>query len=184
MAKRKPQATSTTRTQLSPERILDAALEVVEGEGLDALSMRRLAEELDVWPMAVYRYFRDKEELLEAIVDAAAGEVPAPDGSGSWREEIGELLAGARSALRRYTGTGIPVERVLLTSSGLRMSEAGVGILAHAGLEPDEAARAWRALFAYAVGAPPLTHTGSDDAIEYGLERLLDGLEARMGARA
>ena len=170
--------------KLSRERILDAALAVVEGEGWDALSMRRLAQELDVWPMAVYRYFRDKEELLEAIVDAAAGEVRAPDGSGSWREEISDLLAGARSALRRYTATGIPLERVLLTPSGLRMSEAAVGILAHAGLEPDEAARAWRALFAYAVGAPPLTAGESDDAIEYGLERLLDGLEARMRAAA
>ena len=50
----------TRGARLSRERIVEAALGIVEREGLGALSMRRLAQELDVWPMSVYRYFRDK----------------------------------------------------------------------------------------------------------------------------
>ena len=217
--KAQPVVSETRPERLSPERILTAALGVVEREGLDALSMRRLAEELDVWPMAVYRYYRDKDELLDAMVDAASGGVPLPDGSRSWREQLLELLTATRSALGRYAGgVDIPVGRALLSPSGLRMSEAGVRALIAAGLEPGEAARAWRALFAYAVGMPPLA--GADpgkvarearvalaalspeeypslaavgDALagaaedqsefEYGLERLLDGLEARTRAK-
>jgi TetR/AcrR family tetracycline transcriptional repressor len=55
------------RNPLSRERIVDAAFRLLEQDGWDALSMRRLAQELDVWPMAVYRYFRDKDELVEAL---------------------------------------------------------------------------------------------------------------------
>ncbi len=58
--------------RLSRERILDAALELVVDDGWNGLSMRRLAQELDVWPMAVYRYFRDKDELLDAVVEQLA----------------------------------------------------------------------------------------------------------------
>ena len=195
---------------------MSAALEVVEADGLEGLSMRRLAQELDVWPMAVYRYFRDKDELLDAMVDAAGAQVELPDGTAPWREEIGALLLRARSELRRYGGgLGIPLGRLLLTPSGLRISEAGIATLACAGLEPEEAARAWRALFSYAVGAaaepdadeaarrarvalaglsedeyPALAaavdgFAGANEPeaeLEYGLERLLDGLEARVAA--
>src|SRR3954453_13226884 len=52
---------------LSRERILEVALELASAEGVEALSMRRLAQELDVWPMSVYRYFQDKDALLDAM---------------------------------------------------------------------------------------------------------------------
>src|SRR3954451_8011577 len=55
------------RQQLSRERILGAAAELAGRDGLESLSMRRLAQELDVWPMSVYRYFRDKDELVDAV---------------------------------------------------------------------------------------------------------------------
>ena len=191
---------------------------MAEEDGLDALSMRRLAQELDVWPMAVYRYFRDKDALLDAMVDTAAARAALPDGSGEWREELRELLESARGVLSRYTGgLGLPVARALLTPSGLRMSEAGIRALAGAGLDPEEAARAWRALFSYAVAVPSLDGGEAADAatsarvaiaglsreeypalaaaaeafasaaeadaeFRYGLERLLDGLEARTQA--
>ena len=65
---------------LSREPIVAAALELVDRDGWDALSMRRLAVELDVWPMAIYRHFSDKEDLLAAVADAAADRVAAPGG--------------------------------------------------------------------------------------------------------
>ena len=217
-----PRAPQPRSGKLSRERIVEAALAVVEKDGLESLSMRRLAQELDVWPMSVYRYFRDKDELLDAVVDGAAEEVALPEvGGGGWREQILDLLHEARAALgREPAGLSTLFTRAMLTPGALRISEAGLRILQDAGFEPGEAARAWRALCGYAFGAsgfeddasseaavrrarsalaglsadefPALTTAGdgfaralaSREALEYGLERLLDGLEARLGEAA
>jgi TetR/AcrR family tetracycline transcriptional repressor len=158
---------------LSRERIVDAALELVEDGGWDGLSMRRLAQELDVWPMAVYRYFRDKDELLDAMAEAAAERVSLPSAHGSWRTRMRTLLEESRRALG-----GQPAPRALLAPAGRRLSEAGLGILGDAGLDERDAAIAWRALFAYTLG-----FSDEEDAeFEFGLECLLDGLEARVPA--
>ena len=84
---------------LSRERILRAARELVEEEGMNTLSMRRLAQELDVWPMSVYRYFQDKDELLDALAAGAAEAIALPGAGDSWREALGSLLRSARRAL-------------------------------------------------------------------------------------
>jgi TetR/AcrR family tetracycline transcriptional repressor len=136
--------------RLSNERILAAARDIVEGEGLDALSMRRLAKDLDVWPMSVYRYFRDKDDLLDALAASAAGEVVIPRPGASWREQMVALLEQARAAMSTDTGGRLP--RAFLTPAVLRISEAGLAILEDAGLGKDEAARAWRTLWSYTFG--------------------------------
>ncbi len=131
-------------------------------------------------------------------------------------EKLSSTIATPRTLGHYIGGLGIPVARVLLTGSGLRMSEAGIRALTRAGLAPDEAARAWRVLFTYAIatparaaaddgeaatavrvalaGLPPDEYpalagaaeafaAAGDDEVEfrYGLERLLDGVEARRG---
>ena len=58
--------------RLSRQLILDTAIGLVQREGESALSMRRIAQELDVWPMSLYRYFHDKQALLEALAEANA----------------------------------------------------------------------------------------------------------------
>lgn len=204
--------------QLSRERILDGALRLIGRDGLSALSMRRLAQELDVWPMAVYHYFRDKGELLDAVAASTAGSVPLPSPGDSWRERLRELLRGAHEAMARDpAGMGGSLARAFLTPEGLRLSEAGLAILREAGLDRREAAGAWRALWSYAYGFamfqlaptpdqarrrvrtaiagldddefPALLDAAGEvaaamaDAAEFdhGLDRLLDGIEARSG---
>ena len=135
---------------LSSERILRAAREVVERDGLGALSMRRLAQELDVWPMSVYRYFRDKDELLDALAASAVEDVAPPDPGASWREQIRDLLEQARAALGGDTGNRVP--RAFFTPGVLRLPEAGLAILAQAGFSKEDAASAWRALWSYTYG--------------------------------
>jgi AcrR family transcriptional regulator len=160
--------------KLSRDRIVEAALALVEREGWDALSMRRLAQELDVWPMAVYRYFQDKDALVEGLVEAAAGSVELPGERGPWRKRLKKLLHGAREALRLPSG-----ELALAAGrSDERLAAAGRALLEEAGLRGAEAASAWRALFGYAVGFPALDGDGRRD-FDYGLERLLDGIESR-----
>jgi AcrR family transcriptional regulator len=140
-------------TRLSRERITEVARELAAREGIEAISMRRLAQHLGVWPMSVYRHFRDKDDLLEAVVGDAAGAIPLPDGSRPWRTELRDLLAAARQALGRApNGLGGRVGPALLTPGLLRFSDAGVRTLRRAGFDVAGAARAWRALCSYTFG--------------------------------
>ena len=147
MAKR-----ATSAPPLSSDRILAAALEIADREGLDALSMRRLAQALDVWPMSVYRYFQDKDALLDAMAAGAAGRTRALSPGDSWQEQIRALLSGAQEALAGAAGLGNRLPRAFLDPQALDLSETGLRILASAGFSPSEAARAWRALWSYTFG--------------------------------
>ena len=185
------------KAQLSRDRILGAARGVVERDGLDALSMRRLAQELDVWPMSVYRYFQDKDELMDAVAASAAGEFELPSARGSWRTQITRLLADARERLAADpAGLAGRLPRAFFAPGVLRFSEAGMAILLGAGFSEADAASAWRALWSYTFGSatftvapvawlaepeyPKLIEAFADDGqFEAGLELLLDGLASR-----
>src|SRR4051812_25800393 len=138
---------------LSRERILDVALEIAAGEGIDALSMRRLAQELDVWPMSVYRYFQDKDALLDALAAEAVGAVPEPSAGASWGVRMRALLADAERLVAESPGVAARLPNAFLTPGGLRLSEAGMAVLLEAGFTPAAAASAWRALWTYTYGS-------------------------------
>jgi AcrR family transcriptional regulator len=159
---------------LSRELITSTAVEVVSREGLDALSMRRLAQELDVWPMSMYRHFRDKEELLDAIAAAGADEVELPSGRGDVREQLHALAAEAHALLGRQPSD---LRRRTLASAGvLRLSDAALQSLADGGVPAAEAQTAWRALLAYVVGSIELDAAGAaGGTFEEGLEGVLRG---------
>jgi AcrR family transcriptional regulator len=139
-------------TGLSRERILRVALDVAGGEGIDALSMRRLAQELDVWPMSVYRYFEDKDALLDAMAAVAAGEIAGPARGGSWRDQMQALLTDASRGIASSPGVAARLPRAFLEPSALRLPEAGMAILTRAGLPAAEAASVWRTLWSYTFG--------------------------------
>jgi TetR/AcrR family tetracycline transcriptional repressor len=198
---------------LSRERILEAALEIVEGEGVDALSMRRLAQELDVWPMSVYRYFQDKDALLDAMAADGFEQVSAPPADEPWRAQMHTLLEQASQSIAASPGLAARLPRAFLSEGALKLPEAGMAILSAAGFPPAEAATAWRALWSYTFGFatfraesargvkaaiaalpedgyPALAEAGdelaqalaSDEEFAIGLDRLLDGLEARAAS--
>ena len=126
---------------LSRERILDAAGAIVNAEGSAALSMRRLAQELDVWPMSIYRHFKNKDELLDAVAAAATESIAVPDIDASWRAQLRSLLDAVRDVIGSDpSGVGTRLPNAFLTPGGLRLSEAGMRILESAGFDPAEAA--------------------------------------------
>jgi AcrR family transcriptional regulator len=176
--------------RLTRERILQAALVIAAREGIGQLSMRRLAQELDVWPMTIYGYFADKDALLDAMAASAIGEVARPSRRGSWRTQIRRLLEDVHRAMADSPGLSPRLPRAFLTPEALELTDAGVAILAEAGFDSDEAASCWRALWSYTFGfaTSRVEAAGAEDAeFEYGLDRLLDGLEARLakaGSRA
>jgi len=148
------QVSSEPRASLSQERILAAAGAVVAEEGQAGLSMRRLAERLDVWPMAVYRYFRDKDELLDALAADAAKRVGRTDAGGPWDDRLKTLLADAHAAIQDDPeGLGARMPQAFLSTGWLRVSESGIALLREGGFSAADAAAAWRALWSYTYGS-------------------------------
>jgi AcrR family transcriptional regulator len=90
---------------LSEEAILDVALGIVREEGLDAVTMRRLATELDTGPASLYVYFSSRDALLDAMLDRVTGMVPLdePDPA-RWREQIHNLMKGMLDAMEAHPG--------------------------------------------------------------------------------
>jgi AcrR family transcriptional regulator len=155
--------------------VLGAARRITDSEGIDALSMRRLAQELDVWPMSIYTYFRDKDELLDALADDAVEALVLPSARASWRNQMRALLNEARRALA--ADAGALSSRLPRAVAAPRLADAGLAILTRAGFDELDAASAWRALLSYTFG---FALTSDDDKeFDRGLDALLDGLQAR-----
>ena len=90
---------------LSEEAIVDAALEVCRAEGLDAVTMRRVAAELDTGAASLYVYVRNRDELVAAMSDRVAGRIELePPDSGDWREQLHRLPGRMLAAMETYPG--------------------------------------------------------------------------------
>jgi AcrR family transcriptional regulator len=86
----------------SRERITAAAITIADAEGLDAISMRRVARELGAGAMSLYRYIGSKDELIELMIDETAGEVPVPEPTGDWRRDLERVAEQQRASLLRH----------------------------------------------------------------------------------
>ena len=95
-------ANAPQRAPLSRDRVLRAAVALADGAGIDALSMRSLAQALDVVPMALYKHVASKEELLDGMVDVLVGEIDPPAGGGDWKSALRQRILSARRVLVRH----------------------------------------------------------------------------------
>jgi AcrR family transcriptional regulator len=127
---------------LSEEAIVDAALAITKGEGFDAVTMRRIAAELDTGAASLYVYVRNRDELLRAMFDRAAASVqlatPVPE---RWREQIHDLLRGFLETLETYPGlaAALPPEPPT-TGNALAGAENLLAILLAGDIPPQDAA--------------------------------------------
>ncbi|HQR28166.1 MAG TPA: TetR/AcrR family transcriptional regulator [Nocardioides sp.] len=141
--------TSTrTRPELSRERILDAALALVDREGEKKLTFRRLGAELGADPTACYRHFRSKDDLLLALGDRLLGDAmdQVPDGQ-PWRETLGQLgLAVFRGLLRHPRLAVLVGVRTTQGEQEARGIERVLAALESAGLSVPEAVDIWHAV--------------------------------------
>jgi AcrR family transcriptional regulator len=152
--------------RLTRERIVDEALALVEREGADGLTMRNLGAALGVDPTAVYRHFRDKDELLLAMADRLFGEMA--DGirpHDDWRDVLRDNAWRGRRVYLAHPG----LARILSLSpevlgNHLRISEALLAALRSAGLSEADAAFAFHANVNYVSGVSSL------DAVMQGAE--------------
>lgn len=152
--------------RLSREQVVAAAARLLEQDGLSGLSMRRLAEELGVSAMTPYRYFRDKEELLDAVVDAWASEDRIPEPDGEWHEQVRELMTWLSRELSRYPAlVSLRLERPFLSPGALGLTEAVLQALVRAGFTKAEALRAYRVLLVHTFGSAAFgAHSKGEDA--------------------
>ncbi|MGH9124686.1 MAG: TetR/AcrR family transcriptional regulator [Acidimicrobiales bacterium] len=135
---------------LTRRRIVLTALALVERHGLNALTMRRVASELDVTPMSLYNHVADKAELIDLMVDYViedAVATSAPD-TGDWEQRIRALCQHNHDVWKAHPGiVRVYVEGVTLGPNGLANLEHGVAILRQGGFTDDDAAHAVMLLY-------------------------------------
>lgn len=128
------------RGGLTRERLVEAALKLVNEEGLEGLSMRALADQLEVKAASLYWHVRDRRELIELLADSILESVPRPRRSGNWRAEVLAIAA----ALRKRVQDQKDADRILLeVPDALRRSDTFDDLVSRfrsAGLQPAEAA--------------------------------------------
>lgn len=142
------------RRGLTREQVLAAAVAIVDAEGLEALSMRRLGQALGVEAMSLYRHVRDKEDLLDGIHGAILAEMrPAPR-SGGWRARLGAMARAFRAVLRAHP-RALPLfaTRPAVAPTSLAHFDQALGVLEEAGLSAADRLRCVHALLCYVVGS-------------------------------
>ncbi len=149
------------REPLTRARVLEAALTIVDTEGLVALSMRHLASTVGVEAMSLYNHVGDKRDLLNGIVDLVLARIEPPDMSASWRQRLEGIALGLYGALVAHP----PLAQILASEQGrpndlrvLQGMDAIVAALAEAGLTARQQVSAYRGLIAMCFGFV-LAHT-------------------------
>jgi AcrR family transcriptional regulator len=145
------------RTTLTRDSIIDACLALVETEGEDRLTLRRLGEALGTDPTAIYRHFRDKDDLMRAIADRLHGGVLVDLPEGPWHVVVREICIRLRRAhldrpaLAAHVRTGPP-----LHDNEFSLTEVMLAQLVGGGFSGHEAALAYHALIELTVGSAAL----------------------------
>ena len=129
---------------LSREAIVEAALRIVDAEGIDAVSMRRVAQEFGTGAASLYAYVSNKDELFDLLVDVVmaqiADQLPEPGAGADWQEQLKEMTRRGTEVLRSHRDVAKAfLGRIPFGPNGLRTVEAQLGILRSGGV-PDQVA--------------------------------------------
>jgi AcrR family transcriptional regulator len=141
------------RARLSDGRVLEAAVALAQREGLDSVTMRRLADELGVGAMTLYHYVPNKEKLLDGMVDIVFGEIELPTTDVDWRTAMHRRALSTREALNRHRwAVGLMESRTTPGPASLRLHDAVLGCLREAGFSLESTVQAYSVLDAYIYG--------------------------------
>jgi TetR/AcrR family transcriptional regulator, tetracycline repressor protein len=142
----KSRQNASNRVTLTPQTVIERALALADAEGLEAVTIRRLAKELGVTPMALYWHFRSKDELLDGMAARIFEEIdPSVDASATWQEQMRALLGSMLDALRAHPSTATLLSTRTASSEGsLRATEVALDILGRGGFSPTQATQVAR----------------------------------------
>jgi AcrR family transcriptional regulator len=126
------------RVPLNVDRVLRTAVSLADRSGIDTLSMRSLAQELGVVPMALYKHVANKEQLLDGMVDVIVGEIDPPGTGGGWKAVVRRRILSARKVLLRHPWASRVIEsRTSPTPVVLDYIESLTGMFRAGGLSPE-----------------------------------------------
>jgi AcrR family transcriptional regulator len=145
--------TDPRRAPLTRERVLAAAIDLADRDGIASLSMRKLAQELGVEAMSLYHHVANKDAILDGLIDLVFGEIDLPVGEADWKAAMRRRAISAREVLRRHPwATGLMESRSTPGPATLRHHDAVLGILRNAGFPLELAAHAYSLLDSYIYG--------------------------------
>jgi len=163
------QTDPTPRIPLTRERVLRAAITLADAGGIEALSMRRLGQELGVEAMSLYNHVANKDDVLDGMVDAVVGEIndivsEIEMPSGDWVTAARRRILSARSVLLRHPwAPGVLESRTNMTAPMLRYFDGLIGLVREAGFSVDLTHHAMHALGSRALGFTQELYDDSDD---------------------
>jgi AcrR family transcriptional regulator len=147
------QAGAERRAQLTRHQVVTAAIELADRDGGESISMRRLAQELGVEAMSLYTHVRNKEDLLDGIVDAVIGMIPVDGGAADWRTSLRRMALGARGVMLRHPWAPRAIEtRTAPGPTALAYINAVFGILREGGFSIAQTHHALHLLGSLALG--------------------------------
>ena len=126
------------RLPLTRERVLRAAVDLADREGIGAVSMRKVAAELGVEAMSLYNHVANKEDILDGMVDIVVGEIDPPAEGADWKTAIRGRILSAREALLRHPwASAVMASRVNMTGTVMRYMESTMALLRQGGFSVD-----------------------------------------------
>ena len=159
------------RERLSREAVTGRALAVADEEGLEALTIRRLATDLGVTPMALYWHFQDKERLLDGVAERVLSEVtlPADDPAVPWEVRLRALLDALLDSLQAHPAAVEVIKtRIMLSEPGQELTERALSLLRSAGFSSERSAQLAHYMLTFMVGLVsglPGFAVGADDEV-------------------
>ena len=148
-----PGARTALRTPLSRERVLVAAVDLADRGGLEAVSMRKLGLELGVEAMALYRHVRNKDDLLDGIVDAVVAEIDTRSIDGDWKATLRRRVLAARQVMLRHPwAPRVIEEQATAGPATLAYMESVLAIILDGGFSLDLAHHALHVLGSRVLG--------------------------------
>jgi AcrR family transcriptional regulator len=122
------------RTQLTRERVMAAAIELADRDGIESISMRKLAQELGVEAMSLYTHVRNKNDLLDGLADAVIGQIPTSTDGVDWKASLRQMVFAARSVVLRHPWAPRAVQaQAAPGAAALQYFNAVIGILREGG---------------------------------------------------
>jgi AcrR family transcriptional regulator len=156
---------ATMRPPLTRERILRAAVALADRSGVESLSMRKLAQELDVVPMALYRHVANKDEMLGGMIDVVVGEIDPPDTALDWKTAMRRRILSARQAMLRHRWTSRVLEtRTAPTPAVIAYMDEMIGMFRRGGFSIDLTHHALHAMGSRMLGFSQELYDDSADS--------------------
>jgi AcrR family transcriptional regulator len=181
---RKQVEEASGRGSLTAHAAVERAIALADAEGIEAVSIRRLARELGVTPMALYWHFRDKDDLLDGMAARLFEDIDlAVDASAIWRDQLRAMLGTIVRVLRAHPAVATLVStRTVASEAGLMATESLLDILRRGGFSPAEATQIARHALSTAAnlvsGQPGVVARNEPGEVTIARQRALDVLKA------